>query len=94
MAISLSRGASCSAAGGGFGLIGLAGLLDDEGLLEHAARAGDAATRPGALADGAPRPRTSPARAKRVIWIFVNGGPSQVDTWDYKPALAAGTASR
>jgi hypothetical protein len=28
-----------------------------------------------------------PARAKRVVWIFVNGGPSQVDTWDYKPGL-------
>jgi hypothetical protein len=28
-----------------------------------------------------------PARAKSVIWIFANGGPSQVDTWDYKPEL-------
>jgi len=28
-----------------------------------------------------------PARAKRVIHIFANGGPSQVDTFDYKPAL-------
>jgi hypothetical protein len=28
------------------------------------------------------------AKAKRVIWFFVNGGPSHVDTWDYKPALA------
>ena len=25
--------------------------------------------------------------AKSVIWLFMNGGPSQVDTWDYKPAL-------
>ena len=29
-----------------------------------------------------------PARAKRVIHIFANGGPSQVDSFDYKPALA------
>ncbi len=29
-----------------------------------------------------------PARAKRIIHIFANGGPSQVDTFDYKPALA------
>ena len=36
----------------------------------------------------AARPGHLPARAKRVIWFFVNGGPSQVDTWDYKPALA------
>jgi len=28
-----------------------------------------------------------PARAKRVIHIFANGGPSQVDSFDYKPAL-------
>ena len=26
-------------------------------------------------------------KAKRVIWLFMNGGPSHVDTWDYKPAL-------
>ena len=29
-----------------------------------------------------------PAKAKAVIWVFINGGPSQVDTWDYKPELA------
>ncbi|MCA8989151.1 MAG: DUF1501 domain-containing protein [Planctomycetaceae bacterium] len=28
-----------------------------------------------------------PARAKRVIFIFMQGGPSHVDTFDYKPAL-------
>ncbi len=26
--------------------------------------------------------------ARAVIWLFMNGGPSQIDTWDYKPALA------
>jgi Protein of unknown function (DUF1501) len=30
---------------------------------------------------------TVPAQAKAVIWIFINGGHSQVDTWDYKPEL-------
>ena len=34
------------------------------------------------------RPGHFPAKAKRVIWFFVNGGPSHVDTWDFKPALA------
>src|SRR6516162_8678040 len=29
-----------------------------------------------------------PSKAKSVIWLFMNGGPSQVDTWDYKPELA------
>jgi hypothetical protein len=28
-----------------------------------------------------------PAKAKGVIWLFINGGPSHVDTWDYKPEL-------
>ena len=31
--------------------------------------------------------QTGEAKAKSVIWIFTNGGPSQVDTWDYKPEL-------
>ena len=36
----------------------------------------------------APRePRFRP-RAKHIIHIYLNGGPSQVDTWDPKPALA------
>lgn len=33
------------------------------------------------------RPPHFPARAKRVIHLFANGGPSQVDTFDPKPAL-------
>src|SRR4051794_22791736 len=28
-----------------------------------------------------------PARARSVIWLFMTGGPSQVDTFDYKPEL-------
>src|SRR5688572_27933435 len=35
----------------------------------------------------APRQGHHPARAKRVIFIFMQGGPSHVDTFDYKPAL-------
>lgn len=30
-----------------------------------------------------------PPRAKRVIFLFMHGGPSQVDTFDYKPRLTA-----
>ena len=29
-----------------------------------------------------------PARVKRVIWLFMAGAPSQLDTFDYKPAMA------
>jgi len=34
-----------------------------------------------------PKPSHFPAKAKHVIHIFANGGPSQVDTWDPKEAL-------
>jgi hypothetical protein len=31
-----------------------------------------------------------PAKAKAVIYLHMNGGPSQLDTWDYKPQLSSG----
>ena len=34
-----------------------------------------------------PRQPMFPARAKRVIFIFMQGGPSHIDTFDYKPEL-------
>lgn len=68
-------------AGGGAGLLALAGILADEGLIAPA-QAADPALDP-----LAPRPAHFPAKAKNVIWLFMNGGPSQVDTWDYKPEL-------
>ncbi|HJT36007.1 MAG TPA: DUF1501 domain-containing protein [Pirellulales bacterium] len=82
----LTRRQLLTRAGCGFGLIGLAGLLADEGLLGSARAAGDDLGAR-ALNPLAPRPTHFAAKATRVIWIFVNGGPSHVDTWDYKPAL-------
>lgn len=35
----------------------------------------------------APKPQHFPAKAKRCVFLFMNGGPSQVDTFDPKPAL-------
>ncbi|MCC6512335.1 MAG: DUF1501 domain-containing protein [Pirellulaceae bacterium] len=70
-------------AGCGFGLIGLASLLKDNGLAScNASELGARSLQP-----LAPQPSHFNGTAKRVIWIFVNGGPSQVDTWDYKPQL-------
>jgi hypothetical protein len=70
--------------GMGLGMIGLAGLLADEGaLLSPAAAAGDAQ---GALPLAPKRPQFD-ARAKHVVHLFMNGGPSHVDTFDPKPAL-------
>lgn len=38
------------------------------------------------LAQG-PRATQFPPRVRSIIWLFMTGGPSQVDTWDYKPEL-------
>src|SRR5262249_22727300 len=77
-----SRREFLARAGGGLGLLALADLL----------RAGATGEPPVADAPGsphplAPQPPHFPAKAKSVIWLFMNGGPSQVDTWDYKPEL-------
>ena len=82
----MNRRAALQRAGAGFGLLALAGLLDQQGWLNPAA--GAATATPAAGGPLAPHPPHYPARAKAVIWLFMNGGPSQVDTWDYKPELA------
>ncbi len=68
--------------GMGFGTLGLAGVLADSGDLSRVAR-GDATD----LHPLAPkRPHFAP-KARRVVHLFMNGGPSQVDTFDPKPLL-------
>ena len=42
----------------------------------------------------APRVPPLPARAKRVIFLFMQGGVSQVDSFDYKPQLYAELTAR
>lgn len=71
--------------GAGAGLLGLATLLNEEGYLPCAA---EAATNVPPRNPLAPKPSHFPGQAKSVIWLFINGGPSHVDTWDYKPELA------
>ncbi|MFM2012955.1 MAG: hypothetical protein RLZZ396_1739, partial [Planctomycetota bacterium] len=70
--------------GCGFGWLGLQAMLAQSamGPIARADGLGDRLQNP-----LAPREPHFPARAKRVVWIFVNGGPSHVDTWDYKPGL-------
>src|SRR2546430_570620 len=67
--------------GMGMGALGFASLMAQTGLLPTEARAGEA------IYPLAPKAPLFPARAKRVIHIFLNGGPSHVDTFDPKPAL-------
>ena len=80
-----SRRDFLSRTGAGAGMIGLAGALAESGLLGSSAQAA-------ASADGvnplAAKKSHVPVKAKSVIWLFMNGGQSQVDTWDYKPELA------
>ena len=71
-------------AGSGCGMLALAALLEQQGLLSSTA---GAASNDALLNPMAPRPAHFDAKAKNVIWLFMNGGPSQVDTWDYKPEL-------
>ncbi len=63
--------------GMGLGLLGLAGVLADDGRL----LAGES------LNPLAPKAPQFPAKAKQVVHLFMNGGPSHVDTFDPKPLL-------
>jgi hypothetical protein len=69
--------------GMGFAMLGLTGLLGAENALGAPAGASDRLISP-----LAPKSPHFPAKAKRVIHLFMNGGPSHVDTFDPKPLLA------
>src|SRR4029453_9727409 len=64
----------------GFGAVALGSLLEEVGAVTSV-NSGPS----GALAPRAPH---FPAKAKRVVLSFLNVGPSHVDTFDPKPALA------
>ncbi len=68
-------------AGLGFGALALSAMLEAE------ARADEPTIDP--LRPLAPRPTHLPARAKSVIFLFMEGGPSHIDLFDPKPELTA-----
>ena len=72
----LTRGSS------GIGLAALASLLGDEGFAAPNGKP------PARSTGGAKFPQFAP-RAKRVIYLFQSGGPSQMDLFDYKPRMQA-----
>jgi hypothetical protein len=78
----LSRREFLMRAGGGFGSLALTFLLAQEA--EAAAKHGNAKGRYNPLA---PKPPMFAAKAKSVIFLFMYGGPSHVDTFDPKPDL-------
>jgi len=57
-------------------------------LLGNRALRGDVPMNAQQAADAIKAPHFAP-KAKRAIYLFMSGGPSQVDLWDYKPNLAA-----
>ena len=77
-------------AGGGFGTIALSSLLAND-VRGKSASAADA--QPAAKNPLAPRPTHFEPRAKRVIWLFMHGGPSHVDLLDPKPQLTKHSGS-
>jgi hypothetical protein len=80
----LTRRDFLRSAGGGFGTIALAALLAEQGLLVSDAAAEVPSP---ALNPLAPRKPHFEARAKRVIFLFMSGGPSHLETFDPKPEL-------
>lgn len=71
--------------GCGFGAAALTSLLAGDGFFNSKAFAGAAAsnyTNP-----LAPKPAPFAAKAKSVIFLFMYGGPSHIDTFDYKPSM-------
>lgn len=79
-----SRRQLLSHAGCGFGGLALNAMLTDSA--QAAATTGGNAP----LSSTAERLAMFPARAKRIIFVFMQGGPSHVDSFDYKPKLIAG----
>src|SRR5262245_5155015 len=75
----LSRREMLQRSGMGFAALGFAQLLAEQKLLKAA---------PVNTSPLAPKAPQFPAKAQRVVHLFMNGGPSHVDTFDPKPALA------
>src|SRR5262249_24807649 len=66
-------------AGGGFGMLALTAMLSEQGLL-----ASPSAEESNPLAPKTPHRQP---RARRVIFLFMSGGPSHLEPFDPKPAL-------
>src|SRR5262245_7376668 len=86
MRLPISRREMLLRSASGFGAAALAALL-----MEDTLRAEDRGDKPHGSAGGADpfapkKPHFAP-KAKSVIFLFMDGGPSQVDTFDPKPAL-------
>ncbi|MBI3414432.1 MAG: DUF1501 domain-containing protein [Verrucomicrobia bacterium] len=70
--------------GAGFAGLGLIDLLSRDGFFSASAAE---VSKKNSASPLAPKPAHFPTRAKHCIFLFMNGAPSQVDTFDPKPAL-------
>ena len=70
--------------GAGFTGLALTGLLAGDGFFPQVSSANESVRATGPLT---PRPPHFATRARACIFLMMNGAPSQVDTFDYKPAL-------
>src|SRR5262245_16400614 len=87
----LSRREVLTRIGGGFGALALSSVFADAGLLAaDSALSGSpsiGASHAGSVNPLSVKPPHFTPRAKRLIFLFMNGGPSHIDTFDPKPAL-------
>ncbi len=72
-----SRRQALQSASAGFGFMALAGMLGQQAKASTPEKAGPLA----------PKQPHFPAKAKRIIFLFMQGATSQMDTWEYKPEL-------
>ena len=75
----VSRREMLSRCASGFGAVALAGLLQDDSFAADVSKSGD-------LGKAGHGPHHH-ATAKNVIFLYMDGGPSQIDTFDPKPTL-------
>src|SRR5205807_3102469 len=71
-------------AGGGFTAVALAGLLGEDFFAHQAVAADGSRTFVSPLA---PKKPHQPPQARSVIFLYMYGGPSHIDTFDYKPSM-------
>jgi hypothetical protein len=71
--------------GAGFTGVALAGLLGEEGFLARQAVAADGVSK--FVNPLAPKKPHFPGKAKSVIFLYMYGGPSHIDTFDHKPQM-------
>src|SRR4051812_24990769 len=79
----ISRRQALKSASAGFGYLALAGMMGQNAARVHGAPANKAAG-PGPLAPKSPH---FPVKAKRIIFLFMQGSLSQMDTFEYKAQL-------